>query len=271
MTPVKIGLVGCGAIGGYLAKELAKKTSTWDLIGLHDQSVDNARSLSEKLTGSTAILSLPDLVDKADVIVEAASVSAVPLIIDNALAARQAKKVVIISVGALLIYPEIKFRIEQSSLEVVLPSGALAGLDALKSAAREDLEQVRLFTRKPVKSVAGAPYLAEKSLDLSSIDSPTIIFQGNALEAVSAFPKNINVAATVSFAGIGPEKTEVIIEVSPTYTTNSHELVVTGKFGSFRARTENRPFPQNPKTSFLAALSALQSVTQLVDNLRVGC
>ena len=251
-----------------MADEIERSPRKWRLCGLNDISITQAQALQQKLASAPPILDLDSLAQISDVVVEAAAVTAVPPIIE--FAEKYRRKVVIVSVGALLIYPGITEKIKNGDAEVYLPSGALAGLDALKSARHEDIEQVQLTTRKPSLSIAGAKYLEEKGINLAEIDSPTIVFEGNASEAVAAFPKNINVAAAVSLAGIGPQKTKVILEVSPSYTTNSHELKVSGTFGSFTARTENISFPQNPKTSFLAALSTLETIFSLVNPLKVG-
>ncbi|MFQ5952709.1 MAG: aspartate dehydrogenase domain-containing protein, partial [Candidatus Omnitrophota bacterium] len=132
------------------------------------------------------------------------------------------------------------------------------------------IESVTITTRKPPKSIKGAPYLSENNIDVEGIKEETVIFEGNALDAIKGFPKNINVSALLSIAGIGPEKTRVKIVVSPEYTRNTHEIEVKSKAGTIKTRTENVPSPDNPKTSYLAALAAIASLRGYFDSIKIG-
>ena len=144
-------------------------------------------------------------------------------------------------------------------------------MDGVKSARIGEVSKVTLTTRKPPQGLKGAPYVVENNIDLDAIMEERVIFDGTAEEAVSGFPKNINVSAILSIAGVGPKKTLVRIITSPEYTVNSHEIEVEGAFGRLVSRTENVPFPDNPKTSFLAALSAVATLKQLLDeSVKVG-
>ena len=113
-----------------------------------------------------------------------------------------------------------------------------------------------LTTRKPPKGLSGAPYLVQQGIDVDNLTEPKVVFEGNALEAVKAFPANVNVAAALSLAGIGPVETRVRVIADPRATSNSHEVVAEGAFGRLQAMTENMPSPRNPKSSYLASLSA---------------
>jgi aspartate dehydrogenase len=151
-----------------------------------------------------------------------------------------------------------------------IASGAVAGLDALASAAQGGLEEVTLTTRKPPAALEGAPYLVESGRSLVGLRGETTVFEGSAREAVRAFPTNINVAAAVSLAGVGFDRTRVRIVADPASTTNRHEVVARGAFGELQLAVSNRPFPSNPKTSHLAALSALASVKQAARGTHFG-
>jgi len=144
------------------------------------------------------------------------------------------------------------------------------GLDGVKAARLGAITEVTLTTRKPPAGLKGAPYIEEKGIDLDAIKDEELIFEGAAGEAIKAFPKNVNVSATLSLAGIGAEKTKVRIICSPKYVRNSHEIELKGEAGTFFIRAENVPSPDNPKTSYLAVLSALATLKGIASAVRVG-
>jgi aspartate dehydrogenase len=130
-------------------------------------------------------------------------------------------------------------------------------LDGVRAAVEAGLHTVVLTTRKPPKGLDGAPYLLEKGIDLSALTKPTEVFAGSAREACKAFPKNVNVAAALSLAGIGPDLTQVRVVADPRATDNVHEIVAEGAFGRLETRTVNLPSPRNAKSSYLASLSGV--------------
>ena len=132
------------------------------------------------------------------------------------------------------------------------------------------IDSVKITTRKPPKSFEGAPYVAKNRIDLKNIKQETTLFEGTAKEAVHAFPQNINVASTLSLAGAGADKVRVKIVTSPDYSKNVHEVEIEGDFGRIFTRTENLPSKANPKTSYLASLSAIAALEGIVSNFRVG-
>jgi aspartate dehydrogenase len=174
------------------------------------------------------------------------------------------------SVGGIL-GKENLFRLaRQKNCHLYLPSGALAGLDGVKSAAAGSIDSVTLTTRKPPAGLRGAPYLVREDIDLDSLTEEKVVFEGTAEEAVQGFPRNINVAAALSLAGIGAAKTRVRIVADPKISRNVHEVEVKGEFGRLVSRTENLPSPSNPKTSFLAILSAMATLKAIVSPVRIG-
>ena len=200
---------------------------------------------------------------------EAVSKQAAPPIIRETLAG--SRDILVMSVGGLLECLEealdLATRVER---KIYVPSGAIAGVDAVKGAVVGGVTLVRLTTRKAPKALAGAPYLAEHGIAVSAIRTATQIFAGPAREAVPAFPANINVAAALSLAGIGPDRTEVRIVADPACDRNIHEVEVEGAFGRLVARMENLPSPENPKTSYMAALSAIALLRRITSPLEVG-
>jgi aspartate dehydrogenase len=196
-------------------------------------------------------------------LVEASGLAAVPEIAGAALAEK--KDLMIMSVGALIEDLEWFERFRKKNCRLHFPSGAVAGLDALKAAAAGGgLKKVVLTTRKPPAGLAGAPFFKRRKLEPATLTVATKIFSGSARQAIRLFPANVNVAAAVSLAGLGPDRTKVEIIADPAAVRNSHTLSAEGAFGSFRAITENVPSPTNPKTSWLAVLSALALLQTIV-------
>ena len=153
---------------------------------------------------------------------------------------------------------------------VYLPSGAICGLDGVKSASLGEIYGVELQTRKPPKSLMGVKYLADMGVDLLKVREPTVVYEGSAVDAVKRFPKNVNVCAALSLAGVGPEKTRVRIVVDPGIDRNIHEVTVHGEFGELYTKTSNLPSQDNPKTSYLACLSAVKTLEGINRCMRVG-
>ncbi len=269
MAKKTIGIIGCGAIGTALAEYAANELrSRVDKILLWDRDIGISSILEEKSENILVAESMDDLAEKADLVIEAASPAAVPEVFKAALARR--KDIMIMSIGGVLGNEKLLDSAREKGARVMLPSGAISGVDALKASAVAGLESVTITTRKPPRSVKGAPYLSEKGTDVDAIKEETVIFEGNALEAIKGFPKNVNVSALLSLAGIGPERTKVRIVVSPEYTRNTHEIEIVSGAGKVFTRTENLPSPSNPKTSYLAALSAITSLRDYFDTVRIG-
>ena len=269
MDKKTIAIIGCGAIGTALAKYADEKMrrSIAEII-VFDTDAEKADILKEKIGGVTTAGSIEDAFEKADLVVEAAIAAAVPGILKLAL--EKNRDVMFMSIGGILGSESLLESAREKGIKVLLPSGAIAGVDALKSSRIAGIESVRITTRKPPRSVAGAPYLAENGIDVDAITEETVIFDGNAREAMKGFPKNINVSALLSLAGIGAERTGVRIIVSPAYERNSHEVEILSGAGTVTARTENVPSPDNPKTSYLAALAAMAALEGYFDTVSVG-
>jgi len=159
---------------------------------------------------------------------------------------------------------------KQHNCKLYFPSGAVVGIDGLNSASAAGISSVTLTTRKPPSGLMGAPYVVEHGIELDKLVKETVLFEGTASEAVKAFPANVNVAATISLAGIGFEQTRVRVIADPSLSRNVHEITVEGEFGKFSTRVENLPSPENPKTSYLAALSAVSTLKKIMNPVQVG-
>jgi aspartate dehydrogenase len=264
-----ISIIGCGFIGSTLAKEANKSLSEEiERIVLFDTDLDKVATLSTTLIGAKVAGSIEEAVEEADLVVEAATGQVARELLK--LATNKGKDILAMSIGGILGEEHLLEEARRKGIQVLLSSGAIAGIDALKAAKQAGIDSVTITTRKAPRSLKGAPYLEEKGIDVDAIKEETTIFDGSASEAVKAFPKNINVAALLSLAGIGSEKTKVRIIVSPEYTKNIHEVEIIGPSGRIFTRAENVPAPENPKTSYLAALAAIASLKEYFDTVRIG-
>lgn len=269
----KVGLLGCGAIGTQIALAIDSGKIPAELTHIYDFDSAKAEGLLAKLVKKPILVANPHLLssNNVDIVVEAASQEAVK---NHALSILQNKKdLMIMSVGALLdesVFDILFDACIEFKRKIYLPSGAIAGLDALKS-VRDELESVTLTTTKNPKALAGAKFFSVRNVDVTSITQKTTIFEGAAKEAVTLFPANINVAALLSLAGLGSEKTSVKIVADPTTDKNTHQIEAKGKFGKITIQVENVPDPSNPKTSRLAILSAIECLRAVCsDDIKIG-
>jgi len=266
---LKVGIIGCGTIGSEIAKACQGRLSQRvELAGICDIDEAKASVLNNSFKKKTAVLKIDDLIEKSGIVVEAASSKVSAQVLEKCVKA--GKSCLVMSVGGLLGREDLLKSAEDKAVKVYIPSGALSGIDGLKSAASGRIDSVTLITRKPPKGLEGAPFIKEKGIDLSKIKEETVIFEGSASEAVKGFPQNVNVSAVLSLAGIGAEKTRVKIVTSPSYTANTHEVEIKGEFGRIMTRSENLPSRTNPKTSALAVFSAIATLEGIVSSVRIG-
>ena len=269
----KIALLGCGAIGTQIALAIDSGKIPAQLTHVYDESKTASSKLVEKLTNTPEISENTHLLSSnpIDIVVEAASQDAVK---DIALSVLQNKKdLMIMSAGALLdesIYEILSDACKDFKKTIYLPSGAIAGLDGIKSVQNE-LESISITTTKHPRSLKGAKFFETSNIDLESLKSKTVIFHGTAKQAVSLFPANINVAALLSLTGIGSEKTKVKIVADPNTDKNTHHIEASGNFGKMTFTIENYPDSNNPKTSRLAILSAIETLRKYCsDEIQIG-
>jgi len=267
--PMKVGLMGCGAIGTVIARYIATDSS-FELAYLLDNDMDRCGALSNELKSRPACVIRVQDMESVDLIIEAASQDCVRERIPGAI---EKADVMVMSVGAFSdteLFESIKKKARESGHKVFIPSGAIAGLDGIKAANIEGLKKVTLVSRKPPKNLKGSPGAAKFHIGMDAIAKPMVIYEGDAAEASRLFPKSINVAVSLSLAGIGPEKTSVKVIADPFIKSNIHEITAEGKFGKMTLRTENLPSPGNMRTSYLAALSAIATLKKINESVQVG-
>jgi aspartate dehydrogenase len=266
---LKIGIVGCGAIGSRLAKEIESRFSRKaEVCALCDKDKKKAERLSNSLKRRPPVLSLSGLIAKSQFVIEAASVSVSAQV--ARMAVNAGRDVMIMSTGGLLDCPEVFKLARLKNRKVFLPSGAICGIDGLKAAGLLKIKKARLSTYKHPDALRDAPFIRNKRIDLDKIRRQTVLFEGKIKEAIKGFPQNINVAATIALAGLGKKKALVRIVVSPRLKSNIHQLELEGDFGKITTRAENLPSPDNPRTSFLAVLSAIATLKQILSPVKIG-
>ncbi len=257
---MRIGLLGCGNIGRILAEAIDNGEVNCSLVAVFDQDAERARGLAESLSRKPSVAgSFEGLLQGTDLIVEAASQDAVKEYGVGVL--NSGRGLIIMSVGALADETVFNGLVESSNKNkstVYLPSGAVAGLDGIKAAKAKGIDSVELTTRKPPAELG------------TTTDKETVLYDGSAREGIKKFPKNVNVAATLSLAGIGFDKTKLRIIADPGVERNIHEIRVKGEFGEFKVRMENLPSPNNPKTSYLAALSTIAILKEINNRIKIG-
>jgi aspartate dehydrogenase len=269
----KIGLLGCGAIGTQIALAIDSGKIPAELTHIYDFDKTKSDLLIHKLKKKPIIAENPHMLSSypVDIVVEAASQEAVR---NHALSILQNRRdLLIMSVGALLDESVLEILLDackEFQRKIYIPSGAIAGLDALRS-AKDELESVVLTTIKNPKSLKGAKFFETSNVDIDNIKTKTVLFDGPAKDAVSLFPANINVAALLSLAGLGSVDTKVQIVADPATDKNTHHIEASGRFGKITINIENVPDPSNPKTSRLATLSAIECLRMAcTDDIRIG-
>lgn len=254
---MRLGILGCGAIGGAIARFAVEEAGIEEVV-LFDQDAGRAGSLAEQ-TGASVADSVDALTAASDLVVEAASQQAAR---DHLLPILEAgRSAVVLSMGALA-DDAFRARLEAAArahhVKLYLPSGAVAAVDGLKAGALAGVKSVTLVTTKPPAGLG------------VDVDRWTTLFDGSAREAVEKYPQNVNVAACLSIAGIGFDRTRVQVVADPMATRNSHKVILEGDFGRIRCEVENLPSPENPKTSWLASLSAMATLKRILAPIQVG-
>ena len=262
-----IGIVGCGAIG----RALLRAGNTGELgvavAGVTSRSAGPAREFLGTLDSPPPYLGLDELVERSSLLIETAGGHVVPSLADAAFGA--GKDLMVISIGALLEHPEVIELARARGCRLYAPSGAIAGLDGIKSACQGHVDRVEMVSRKPIAALEGAPHLVENEILVAGLTEAEEVFYGTARDACRGFPSNLNVSAAVSLAGIGPDRTMVRIIADPGLSRNCHDITVEGEFGLLRVHIENIP-SENPKTGRLTALSIIRSVRDVADPVRIG-
>jgi aspartate dehydrogenase len=265
---IPVGIVGLGTVGRTLCQAIDRGEVPVQLVAVTTRQHERARPFLQTLCHQPPLLALDELVARSALVIEAATQEALDDIAPCTL--RQGKDLLVLSVGGLLEHDDWIALARRTGSRIYVPSGAIVGLDGLKGAAVGQITAVTMTTRKPPKALAGAPFVVEHQIDLERFTAVTPIFEGSAREACRGFPANVNIAAALSLAGIGADRTCLRILVDPEGTRNVHDIEVVGEFGRFTIHLENEPSETNPRTGKLTYLSTLATLKALANPLHVG-
>jgi len=265
---MRVGLFGAGAIGQTIARALDSGGMHATLAGICDVEREKAERFAATLESAAPVVTAAELAVRSDLIVESASQGALPEIVAQALA--HGKDLLVMSVGGLIGHEEWFDEAQARGARIYVPSGAIAGLDGIKAAARGRLDAVTLTSKKPVAALRGSKYVTEQGIALDALREPTVIFEGRPEEACRAFPATSNVAASLRLAAGAHVNVTVRVMADPRSAENVHEIEARGDFGRLHMRVENVPSPANPRTSQLAALSALALLEQITSRRSIG-
>jgi aspartate dehydrogenase len=267
MPVTRVAIAGLGAIGRVLARRLADGVP--GLVLACAASGDRAKAQAwldaEKI--ACPLVEPEAFPAHADLAVECAPASVLERICRPMLEA--GKQVLVLSAGALLPRPELLELAKARGGQIIVPTGALLGLDAVTAAAEGEIKSVRMITRKPPRGLIGAPYLEANGISVEGLNGPKLVFSGTARDGAAGFPANVNVAAALSLAGIGPDRTMMEIWADPTIERNCHTIEVDSDSARFTLAIENIP-SENPKTGRITALSVLAALRKLHAPLRAG-
>ncbi|HEV7633990.1 MAG TPA: aspartate dehydrogenase [Bradyrhizobium sp.] len=266
-TNLRVAVAGLGSIGARVVEALDQGIDGLVLAAVAVQNPDKHRKWLAGLKRTPAVLPIDALADAADIVIECAPSHLVRSIVTPFVG--RGKTAVVLSAGALLDHEDLIELAGQNGGQIVVPTGALIGLDAVTAAAVGNIHSVRMVTRKPVRGLAGAPYIVENNIDIERITEPLKIFEGTARAAAKGFPANLNVAVALSLAGIGPDRTMLEIWADPTVTRNTHRIEVDSDSARFSMSIENIP-SENPRTGRITALSVIACLRKQSAALRVG-
>lgn len=270
---MKVGLVGFGVIGQLVAAALDGADGKGGLEGLELAAIsvrDPARAAAAlgRLSVPVPLLPVAELVASVDVVFDCAVAAAMDQIAPLAIDA--GKIFLTMNSGALLARPALFARARATGARIMVPSGGIVGFDGLRALARAGFDAVTLISRKPPESLADAPHVVAMGYDLSALGEPMLVFEGNAADAARAFPANANVAATLSLATLGPERTMVQMWADPAVTTIHQEIVVSSPAAELHINVKSHKMPDNPRTGSLTPLSAIAALQALTARDRIG-
>lgn len=266
-TSPTVAIGSLGTIGLSVARGIIENPRLGRLVSVAARDLNRAAARMREIGADVPIVSVAELAE-ADVVIECAPAAAFR---DIALPAIKAGRILIpATVGGLLAHPDLTEIARDSGARIIVPTGAIAALDAVRAMARGTISSAKLKTTKSPHSLAAAPFFVGRNFDPDAVNEVTLIFSGNTVDAAAAFPANINVAAALALAGLGPERTEVEIWADPHARTNTHQISVVSDAAELDVTIRVLPSPENPKSSVLTPMSILAALEGLNSGFRVG-
>ena len=268
-SDLSVGIGGFGAIGMAVGRALdAGEIPGMYLAAVSAKDHSGAVARMSHYSGQVPVMQLASLAEQSDVVIECAPASVFRCVAEAAV--DNGRIFMPLSCGQMLNHMDLIDRAEETGARIVIPTGALLGLDAVRGAAEGCIETVTMVTRKPPGGLEGAPHLVENDIDVSDLSDALLVFDGSARDAVKGFPANVNVAVALSLAGIGPDRTTIQVWADPAVTRNTHTIKVEADSVRFEMTIENVPSKENPRTGALTPLSTIATLRGLVQPLKVG-
>ena len=265
---LRVAIGGFGAIGKVVARRLDEGIDGLVLTAVAARDVARAEDGMAGFACRVPVVPLSQLWQYADIVIECVPAAVLRELAEPALS--HGRMVMLLSCGALLDNFDLVDLARRQNGRILVPTGALLGLDAVIAAAEGGIANVKMVTRKPPGGLTGAPYLVANGIDLTDLGQPMLVFTGTAREAARGFPANVNVAAALALAGIGPARTRVEIWADPAVTRNIHRIEVEADAARFSMQIENVPSAENPRTGRLTALSVIAALKKLSSPLAIG-
>jgi aspartate dehydrogenase len=268
-APLRLAIAGLGAIGLTVARRIdAGGVPGLALAAAAVRDRDKVRRATADFRDPPRLVDIAALAELADVVVECLPAEQFAAVAGPAI--ERGRIFMPLSVGALIDHMALVERARETGARIIVPTGALLGLDAVRAAAEGTIASVTIVTRKPPAGLAGAPLLLERGISVEGLDKPLRIFEGSAREAIAGFPANVNVAVALALAGIGPDRTRAEIWADPGVTRNTHTIVLRSDSSDLTMTIENIPDPDNPRTGKITAQSVLAALRRLTAPLVVG-
>lgn len=265
----KLAIGGLGAIGMTVARHIdAGLVPGIELAAVSARDVEKAQAKLACLKRAPPVVTLPELAERADIVLESVPARHFSEIAEPVIA--RGRILMPLSVGQLLTNMHLVDLARQTGARILVPTGALLGLDAIRAISEGNVESVRIVTRKPPRGLAGAPHLVRNNISVDGLTAPLKVFSGTAREAIAGFPANVNVAVALSLAGIGPDRTTIEIWADPAVDRNVHTIEARSDSSDLSMTIANIPTEGNPATGKVTALSAIAALRRLVAPLVVG-
>jgi aspartate dehydrogenase len=264
---LRVAIAGLGSIGSKLARELDRGIDGMVLSAVAVRDAEKHHAFLNSLRARPVIAPIESLWKLADIVVECAPSQYLRATVEPVVT--NGKTAIVLSAGALLEHDDLIAQAKAHGGRIVVPTGALIGLDAVNAAACGVIHSVRMVTRKPIDGLRGAPFLVENNIAIDGLREPLKLFEGSARQAAKGFPANLNVAVALSLAGIGPDRTMIEIWADPTVERNTHRIEVEADSARFSMGIENVP-SENPRTGMITALSVIALLRKQRAALSVG-
>tara|TARA_R110000787_G_scaffold9866_1_gene34086 strand:+ start:792 stop:1592 length:801 start_codon:yes stop_codon:yes gene_type:complete len=265
---VKVGIAGFGTIGKVIGRALDNGIDGLELEAVCSGDRAKAAANMKDYKRPVDVVDAEEVARRCDIIAECVPKAVFMDIAEPALKA--GKVLVTVSGAGILVHPEVIDLAKEHGGRLILATGALLGLDAVRAAAEGTIHEVRMITRKPPNALIGAPHLVENNISVEGLNEPKKVFEGTAREGAAGFPANVNVAAALGMAGIGPDATKLEIWADPTLDRNTHTIRVDADSARFELTIENVQSEENPGTGKITALSVIACLRGLASPFKVG-